>query len=129
MHGNGLLPSWRESAAKTAILEFIHAVTGPGASSVPPADRIATFDNDGTLWCEKPRYVEAEFIFRRWHAMVEADPAKANEQPYKALVDNDQAWLTNLVDHLPDLVKGPPCAMASSCLVPCSRGLCRWRPW
>ena len=101
-----LLPSWSEGAAKSAIVEFVASVTGPGASYVPPAERIATFDNDGTLWCEKPQYVQASFIFRRWKQMVQADPAKAKEQPYKALVEDDQAYLTNLLDHVPDLVKG-----------------------
>ena len=50
--------------------------------------------------------MQADFVFRRWKQMVEADPAKAREQPYKALVENDQAWLKNLLDHVPDLVKG-----------------------
>jgi phosphoserine phosphatase len=106
VNGSELLPSWREGAAKTAILEFVDAVTQSGASYVAPADRVATFDNDGTLWCEKPQYVEADFIFRRWRAMIEADPAKANEQPYQAVVDNDRVWLAHLLDHVPDLVKG-----------------------
>jgi len=106
MNGNDPLPSWSQGDAKGAILEFVESVTRPGASSVPPAERIATFDNDGTLWCEKPQYVEAEFIFRRWQQIVQADPAKATEQPYKALVENDKAWLTNLLDDVPDLVKG-----------------------
>jgi hypothetical protein len=106
MTGNDLLPSWNDGAARTAILEFVQAVTGPGPSRVPPADRIATFDNDGTLWCEKPQYVEAEFVFRRWREMIAADPAKANEQPYKALAEDDQTWLSSLLANVPDLVKG-----------------------
>ena len=106
MNGNELLPSWSQGAAKSAVLEFVESVSRPGASHVPPAERIATFDNDGTLWCEKPQYAQADFVFRRWKQMVEADPAKAREQPYKALVENDQAWLKNLLDHVPDLVKG-----------------------
>jgi len=102
-----LLPSWSEGAAKTAIVEFTESAAQPGTSYVPLADRIATFDNDGTLWCEKPQYVQAEFIFRRWKQMAEADPAKATERPYKAVVEDDQAWLfPNLLDHVPDLVKG-----------------------
>jgi phosphoserine phosphatase len=105
MTGN-LLPSWRPSDAKSAVLGFVESVTKPGASYIPPADRIATIDNDGTLWCEKPQYVQAEFTFRRWQEMIEADPAKAHEQPYKALAENDQAWLGHLLDHVPDLVKG-----------------------
>jgi phosphoserine phosphatase len=109
MNGSELLPSWSEGAAKSAVLEFVESVSRPGASYasyVPPADRIATFDNDGTLWCEKPQYGQADFLFRRWKHMIEADPAKAREQPYKAIAENDQAWLSNLLDHVPELVKG-----------------------
>jgi phosphoserine phosphatase len=106
MNGSDLLPSWREGNAKSAVLEFVESVSRPGASYVPPANRIAAFDNDGTLWCEKPQYVQADFVFRRWKQMIEADPAKAKEQPYKALAENDQAWLASLLDHVPDLVKG-----------------------
>jgi phosphoserine phosphatase len=106
MNDNDLLSSWSAGAAKTSILEFVDSVTRPGPSYVAPADRIATFDNDGTLWCEKPQYVQADFLARRWKAMVEADPAKATEQPYKAIVENDRAWLANLADHVPELLKG-----------------------
>ena len=68
------LASWNEGAARTAILEFVRSVTQPGDSFVPAAERVATFDNDGTLWCEKPMYVQADFVFRRWKEMVEAKP-------------------------------------------------------
>ena len=95
------LPSWRPGAARAAILEFVRSVTAPGDSYVPPAERIATFDNDGTLWCEKPMYVQADFVFRRWREMVQADPAKGSEQPYKALVEGDREWLSHLVEHVP----------------------------
>lgn len=100
------LPSWREGAAQAAILDFVRSVTTPGASFVPAPERIATFDNDGTLWCEKPLYVQADFLIRRWKTMVEADPAKAKEQPYKAVIEKDQTWLGNLLDHVPDLIEG-----------------------
>ena len=70
MNGNDPLPSWSESAAKTAILAFVASVTGPGASFVPPAERIATFDTDGTLWCEKLQYVQAEFVFGTLRAWI-----------------------------------------------------------
>jgi hypothetical protein len=49
--------------------------------------------------------VETDFLFRRWKQMAEADPAKAKEQPYKALAENDRAWLANLLDHVPDLAR------------------------
>jgi phosphoserine phosphatase len=100
------LPSWNNRPAKAAVLAFVSAVTEPGSQFVPPTERIATFDNDGTLWCEKPGYVQAEFVFRRWRAMDAADPALAAGQPYKALVENDRAWLAGLMDHVPELVKG-----------------------
>jgi phosphoserine phosphatase len=106
MNSDELLPSWSQGDAKSAVLEFVESVTRPGASYVPPAERIATFDNDGTLWCEKPQSVQTEFTLRRWKQMVEADPAKAQEQPYKALAENDQAWLAGLLGHVPELVKG-----------------------
>jgi len=100
------LPSWNDGKAKSDILTFIKSVSEPGPGFVPASDRIATFDNDGTLWCEKPMYVQADFLFRRWKVIVDADPAKAAEQPYKALVENDRAWLSNLLDHVPELTKG-----------------------
>jgi len=100
------LPSWNDGAAKGAILEFLRSVTTPGDSFVPAAERIAAFDNDGTLWCEKPLYVQADFIFRRFKEMVRDDPRRAEEQPYKALVEGDTAWLADVYAHVPELVKG-----------------------
>src|SRR5947209_16937582 len=100
------MQSWADGQAKTQILEFVRSVTEPGASFVPARDRIAAFDNDGTLWCEKPMYPQADFVLRRWKAMVEANPAKAQEQPYKAVVENDQVWLAHLLDHVPEIIKG-----------------------
>ena len=100
------LPSWRDGATKTAILEFVRSVSEPGRSFVPASERVATFDNDGTLWCEKPIYVQGYFLMVRWKEMVEADPSKAKEQPYKALVEKDQKWLAHALDHVPELIKG-----------------------
>jgi len=100
------LQSWNEGPARTAILEFVKSVSTPGGSFVPPAERIATFDNDGTLWCEKPLYVQADFIFRRFLEMVRENPELANEQPYKAVVEGDKAWLADVYAHVPELVKG-----------------------
>jgi hypothetical protein len=71
---------------------------------VPAAERIATLDNDGTLWCEKPQHVQADFLARRWKEMAEADPAKAERQPYTAVLENYRASLSSLLDHVPDLV-------------------------
>ncbi len=100
------LASWNDGAARTAILEFVRSVTQPGDSFVPAAERIATFDNDGTLWCEKPTYVQAYFVFARWKEMVAASPELAREQPYKALVEGDREWLADVYAHVPELIKG-----------------------
>ncbi len=101
-----ILPSWRDGAARTAIVEFARSVAEPGESFVPPEERIATFDNDGTLWCEKPTYVQAYFVFRRWQEMVRENPELAGEQPYKALAEGDRAWLSDVYAHVPELIEG-----------------------
>ena len=100
------LSYWRPGPAKDAILDFVRSVTEPGDSFVPPSDRIAAFDNDGTLWCEKPLYVQADFLFRRWKAMAAADPALLEKQPYKAVVEGDREWLAGMLDHVPELLRG-----------------------
>ncbi len=100
------LPSWTDGAARGALVDFVRSVTAPGDSFVPPPERIATFDNDGTLWCEKPLYPQADFVFRRWKEMIRDEPSLADEQPYKALADGDMAWLADLYGHAPELIMG-----------------------
>ena len=106
MNAQNDLPSWTDGPAKSAVLEFVQSVTTPGDSFVPPSDRIATFDNDGTLWCEKPLYIQADFLFRRFKEMVREDPRRAKEQPYKALVEGDREWLMDVYAHVPEMIKG-----------------------
>jgi len=106
MPTDGLLSSWRDGGAKSAVIDFVRSVSTPGRSFVPPAERVATFDNDGTLWCEKPMYVQADFLFRRWRQMAEEDPARRTQQPWKAVVEGDKAWLAAITEHLPDLLRG-----------------------
>jgi phosphoserine phosphatase len=90
------LPTWRDGATKTAILDFVARVsTSGGPDYVPPAERIAVFDNDGTLWCEKPMQVEIGFLLERLQAMAEADAALRDRQPWKAAYEHDYAWLGN----------------------------------
>jgi phosphoglycolate phosphatase-like HAD superfamily hydrolase len=100
------LESWRDGPARESILEFVRSVTEPGPAFVPEIERIATFDNDGTLWCEKPTYIQADFVLRKWRVMAASDPSLADRQPYKALVEGDREWLGTLTDHVPDLVRG-----------------------
>ena len=84
----------------------MRSVTEPGDSFVPPDQRIATFDNDGTLWCEQPMYPQAAFLIRRWGEQVTADPTLAEQQPWKAVAEGDRSWLAAALDHLPELIKG-----------------------
>jgi phosphoglycolate phosphatase-like HAD superfamily hydrolase len=100
------MQSWADGQAKTQILEFVQSVTEPGASFVPTRDRIAAFDNDGTLWCEKPMYPQADFLLRRWRELAQAHPGMAREQPWKAVIEDDREWLARILDYVPELTKG-----------------------
>jgi hypothetical protein len=64
---------------------------------VPPESRVAVFDNDGTLWCEKPMPIELGFILQRLAAMAEQDSSLRERQPWKAAYDKDYAWLGNVI--------------------------------
>jgi phosphoglycolate phosphatase-like HAD superfamily hydrolase len=89
--GEVALPSWREGEARQRILDFVAAVTTPGSAQyVPPAARIATFDNDGTLWAEQPLYFQAFFVFDRARALAAQDPALAARDPFRAILANDR---------------------------------------
>lgn len=88
------LPSWQEGATKTAILDFVRRVTTEGSPDfVPPPERIATFDNDGTLWCEQPNYVQAFFLLDRVKTITTQNPELAAQQPYKAILEHDKDTL------------------------------------
>ena len=106
MNERDALPNWNDGPAKSAVLDFVRSVTEPGPSFVPPAERIAAFDNDGTLWCEQPLYVQADFVFRRFVEMVRDDPELAGRQPYKAVVERDRECLMDVYAHVPELVAG-----------------------
>ena len=98
------LPSWNAGATKTGILDFVTAVTTPGGPDfVAPADRIATFDQDGTLWVEQPVYTEVAFAASRIKAMAETNPALKNEEPFRTAVSGDEAAMGKL--SFPDLKK------------------------
>ena len=88
------LRSWTDGATRAAILDFVARVTAEGGPDfVPPTERIAVFDNDGTLWCEKPMPIELVFILLRLAEMAEKDPALRAQQPWKAAYERDYAWL------------------------------------
>jgi phosphoglycolate phosphatase-like HAD superfamily hydrolase len=100
------LASWLPGAPRETILEFVRQVTEPGTSFVPAPQRIAVFDNDGTLWSEKPLYPHADFLLRRWKQMVQAHPGLAKKQPWKAVIEGDREWLAGILDHVPELARG-----------------------
>jgi phosphoglycolate phosphatase-like HAD superfamily hydrolase len=87
-----VLSSWRDGAAKQAIVDFVAQT-----DSVPVEHRVAVFDNDGTLWCEKPMPIQLDFILRRFVEMAEATPELRERQPWKAAYERDYAWLGSLV--------------------------------
>jgi phosphoserine phosphatase len=88
------LPSWRAGASRQAITEFVQRVTSEGSPDfVSPEERVATFDNDGTLWCEKPMPIQLDFILRRLAAMAEQDPELRTRQPWQAAYTRDYGWL------------------------------------
>lgn len=88
------LGSWNDTPAAEAILDFVDAATREGhAGYIPPSERVAVFDNDGTLWCEKPMPIELGFILMRLAEMAEADESLRERQPWKAARERDHAWL------------------------------------
>jgi FMN phosphatase YigB (HAD superfamily) len=88
------LASWNDTPTRAAIVEFVDRVTSEGRPDyVPPAERVATFDNDGTLWCEKPMPIELGFILGRFAEMAEADESLREKQPWKAARERDYHWL------------------------------------
>lgn len=94
------LASWRDGPAKSAITEFVGRVTSEGPDHVPPEQRIAVFDNDGTLWAEKPAYVQLDFLLRRLAEQAQADPSLRAQQPYAAAVAGDLGWFADAItDH------------------------------
>jgi phosphoglycolate phosphatase-like HAD superfamily hydrolase len=87
---NDPLPSWNEGAAKKALTEFVARVTTVGGSDiVPPAERIATFDNDGTLWAEQPLYFQFQFALDRVKALAPQHPEWRTKEPFNHLLAGD----------------------------------------
>jgi phosphoglycolate phosphatase-like HAD superfamily hydrolase len=97
MPNDPALPSWNDGAPKAAILDFVTRVTREGGREfVPPGERIATFDNDGTLCCEQPLQTQFFFAFGRVKELAARDPALAERQPFKAVLEHDYNTLFGL---------------------------------
>ena len=84
------LTCWKDGAAKSAIVDFVARVTKEGgAEYVPPAERVAVFDNDGTLWCEQPFQIQLFFLIDRVKAIAAKDPATTDRPAFRALLEKD----------------------------------------
>jgi phosphoglycolate phosphatase-like HAD superfamily hydrolase len=91
------LPSWNDGAAKTAIIEFIQATTDKASPKyVPPEDRIATFDQDGTLWVEHPMYTQVMYCLEQVPALVAKKPELKNEEPFKTVLSGNREAMAKL---------------------------------
>jgi phosphoserine phosphatase len=89
-----MLESWNDGPTKSAITDFVERVTEEGGPDyVEPAARVAVFDNDGTLWTEKPVVIQLDFTIRRFRELAEDDPALRTQQPYQAAYEGDLKWM------------------------------------
>src|SRR6478752_5075912 len=94
------LPSWNDGPAKQAIVNFVKATTDQSNPDfVPPEERIATFDQDGTLWVEHPMYTQVEYCLERVPALVKAKPELANVEPFKTVMSGDREAIAKLTTH------------------------------
>jgi phosphoserine phosphatase len=89
-----ILPSWNAGPAKAAIVDFVTRVSQEGGPDyVPPAERIATFDHDGTLWCEQPLQIQVMFAQARLAELAAQYPVLGERQPFKAFLEHDVATI------------------------------------
>ncbi|HEY6627452.1 MAG TPA: haloacid dehalogenase-like hydrolase, partial [Acidimicrobiia bacterium] len=90
---NEPLSSWNDTPTRAAIVDFVDKVTDPTTDwFVPEEDRVVVFDNDGTLWSEKPMPIQLDFTIRRFAEMAEEDPSLQDQQPWKAAHEKDFQW-------------------------------------
>ncbi|MCH9703043.1 MAG: haloacid dehalogenase-like hydrolase [Actinomycetia bacterium] len=94
----GTLNYWADGPTRNTIVDFVGRVTLDGGPDyVAPEARVAVFDNDGTLWCEKPAYIQLDFLVRRLAEQAAQDPALRTKQPYQAAAANDLGWFGDAV--------------------------------
>src|SRR4051812_39911122 len=96
--GDDSLSTWRDGPTKQAIIDFVRRTCGEdGSDAVPVEERVAVFDNDGTLWCEKPMPIQLDFIIRRLAEMAAAQPELRERQPWQAVSERDFGWFSALM--------------------------------
>ena len=101
-----VLQSWRGGGVKDAIVEFITGSATEGSPHyIPEPDRIATFDNDGTLWVEQPAPPQVPFLLQKLAAQVEADPTLAERDPYRSIVARDMSFLGAVARQEPEAIR------------------------
>ena len=99
------LSSWNDTPTKQAILDFVAAAADESSPDyIPPAERIAAFDNDGTLWVEQPAPAQTGFLFGKLVEQVKADLSLATEEPYKAIITQDPEWMQAFAQQIPEAV-------------------------
>jgi len=102
-----IMPSWKDTQTKQAILDFVAAVTDQNSPDyVPPVERIAAFDNDGTLWCEHPMPVQVMAILDALATAVQQNPALGEQPLYRAAAEKDMAWFAPYMsnERIPELI-------------------------
>lgn len=92
------LPSWNNNPTKQEILNFVTSVTDETDEGyIPAPQRIAVFDNDGTLWCEKPMYIQLDYLLRKLAQQAESESSLRSKQPWKSAWEKEYTWLGNAV--------------------------------
>jgi len=100
------LPSWNSGHSKQKIIEFVDKVTNPSSPAfVPAEDRIATFDNDGTLWIEQPLYIPFAFHLEYLYEQLENNPSLASQSPYSEILEKKDSLSNESLDEIPGLVE------------------------
>jgi phosphoserine phosphatase len=99
------LKSWKDGPVKQSIINFLNSSIEEGPNYIKPEDRIATFDNDGTLWAEKPIPVQLNFLFLAFAKTAQNNPSLVEKQPYKALLEKDAIFFKNAMEQNPEAIK------------------------